>query len=505
MINAPERIDGASMKSYNFFLIGLWIVFVLSGCAHQSAASPEKAIDRVKVEYDEITDRQKSIWESLEQDSDQPVEIKPVMPAYNPLEDHIISFSMMDENLKMILFSLAKAISMNLVIDPSIDSETDKVTLNFNQVTAADALREIMDIYDIYYEVDDNMIRIKPFEEKIFKLNFLDTNVETSFDVGGDVLGSSNSATAGELSGKIKLTGKGAEKGNPYDVIDDMVRKIKSKEGQYSLNRLSGTLYVKDTPMAISAISRVVNHFKEMMGRQILIETRIIEVSLSDEFKYGIDWDAVYNKANNVKTLVSGTMQEGILTLAHSEDELSLESTIEAIRKFGDTKVISNPSIRTKHGQASIISVGTSITYKKTEKTTATGTGDNRQEDTTAEVSTLFDGLMLGVIPFIEEDNRITLQVNPIKSEVDRTSLELEGGTSQISLPKVNIKEMSTTITLNDREVVILGGLIDKNHVDIKKGVPILSSIPLIRYLFISNQKVVETRELVIIMSVTVI
>ncbi|RZB35397.1 MAG: hypothetical protein SRB2_03195 [Desulfobacteraceae bacterium Eth-SRB2] len=70
-----------------------------------------------------------------------------------------------------------------------------------------------------------------------------------------------------------------------------MVKQVISKGGKYSLNRLSGSLYVKDTPAEIRSISTLINHFKEMLSRQILIEARIVEVTLSDEYKYGIDWD----------------------------------------------------------------------------------------------------------------------------------------------------------------------------------------------------------------------
>jgi type II secretory pathway component GspD/PulD (secretin) len=120
------------------------------------------------------------------------------------------------------------------------------------------------------------------------------------------------------------------------------------------------------------------------------------------------------------------------------------------------------------------------------------------------EVSKVFDGLVLGVIPFIQNSGKITLLINPIKSDVDPESLELVPvGTQQVTLPVVNIKEVSTTITLNSGDAVILGGLIDSQDVVIDRGVPGLSSIPVLGYLFKDQFKREENRELVIILSVS--
>jgi MSHA type pilus biogenesis protein MshL len=267
---------------------------------------------------------------------------------------------------------------------------------------------------------------------------------------------------------------------------------------------LSGSLYVKDTPASICAISKVINHFKEMLSRQILIEARIIEVTLSDEYKYGIDWDILRGPeilTKDVKVNSASWVLGRGLILSGLHRDFTINATVDALNTFGDTKVISNPSIRSKHGKPAIISVGTSYTYKKSVEITSTSTTSEDRDTTEIEVSTVFDGLILGVISFIEEDGRITLLINPIKSDVDRASLQLEdtGGTQSISLPRVHI------IALNSGDVVILGGLIDKRRVVDNSGVPFFSAIPVLGYLFKNELETEETRELVIILSVTII
>lgn len=471
--------------------------------------SPDSLSKEISDESERLDKTQKELRDSLEKIPPRKIEIEPVMPAYDPLEDHIVSFSMVDEDFKWMLYSLSQAVGMNLIIDPDITKEKMLITLNFEKAPASVVLKEILNTFDLYYKIDQNVIRIKLFEERIFILNFLDTNISTSFDVGGDVLGAGETETATGLSGSFKLSGKGASKGNPYDMIEGVVKRVISKGGKYSLNRLSGSLYIKDTPAVIRSISKLINHFREMLSRQILIEARIIEVALSEGYKYGIDWSLLRKEAKTATKLTEASWALGTgLVISGVHRAFTIDAAIDALRTFGDTKIVSNPSIRCKHGQPAIISVGTSFTYKKSVKTTSTYEETTR-ETTEVEVSTVFDGLILGVIPFIEEDGRITILINPIKSDVDRASLEPESvgarADQSISLPRVSIKGISTTIGLNSGDVVILGGLIDKRNIVEKKGVPILSSIPLLGYLFRSEAKTEETRELVIILGVSLV
>lgn len=493
-------------------------IFLLIGCQHTpDKDAPEKSVDdtlreRVATESERLIEKSHARVASLEKKAPKTIELMPVKPDYDPLGDQIVSFSMADEDLSMVLYTIARSMGMNLIIDPSIDTNDKPITLNFEQVSASKVLNEVLGIYDLYYETDENIIRIKPMQEAMFKLNFLDTSVSSGFDVGGDVFGAGDSETATGLSGSFRLSGEGVKKGNPYDSLEDMIQRIKTGNGIYALNRLSGTLFIKDNPSVIKTASKIIHHFKTMLSKQILIETRIIEVALSDEFRYGIDWSVIQDKSQSktVYTNVSWSVGNG-LVISNNNANLAVNpmgEAIDALQTFGDTKVVSNPIIRSKHGKPSIISVGTSFSYKKSVETTTTG-GDNPVTETDVEVSTVFDGLILGVIPFIEESGKISLLINPIKSDVDRPSLELinigSGSGQSIALPQVNVKEISTTISLNDGDVIILGGLIDKNKVTQNSSVPILSSIPALGYLFKNDIETDETSEMVIILTVSVI
>ena len=489
------------------------LVWLITGCSHQQQLrearkrkdSPVAIQEKIVAEARELAGVNRYLRDALESSRTREIEVEPVMPAYDPLADRMVSFSMVDEDFKMVLYSLARSVGMNLIVDPAVKTEEKRLTINFDNVSAALVLREILDTFNLYYETEGNVLRVKPFQEKIFRLNFLDTSVDTEFLVGGDVLGETEGIEG--LTGSFKVTGKGSEKeqGNAYDVVEKVVQGILSSEGKYVLNRMAGTLYVKDRPESVRSISRVINHVREILSRQILIIARIIEVVLRDEFDYGIDWDVLWQESkitDSSEARVAWNVEEG-LRLEGVFGHLDISAAIKALETFGDINIVSNPSIRVKHAKPAIISVGTSISYIKSTSTTILD-GISRDLVADVEVSKVFDGLVLGVVPFIQDSGKISLLINPIKSDVDKESLVLvDVGTQQVTLPVVNIKEVSSTITLHSGDAIILGGLIDNRDVIIDRGVPGLGAIPVVGHLFKDQFIRNENRELVIILSVT--
>jgi len=294
------------------------LILFLAGCAagtpsvkNRDSRSAETFHKKIKVESEALAKANQARDKFVVRTTPEDIDVEPVIPFYDPLEDHIVSFSMVNENIQMVLYSLSKSVGINLIMDPSIKMEERLMTLNFEKVSAATVLREVLNTFDLYYETSNNVIRIKPFQERIFSLNFLDSRLNSTFDVGGDVLGVGESGMSGGLSGGFRMTGKAAGESNAYDWVEKMVKQVMSGGGKYSLNRMSGTLYVKDTPAAIRAISKLIHHFKDMLSRQILIEARIIEVGLLDEYKYGIDWSAIRDVEGSVTELTSAAWNVG--------------------------------------------------------------------------------------------------------------------------------------------------------------------------------------------------
>lgn len=469
---------------------------------------PEMAAEEIaRLNHD-----QNILQQTFEKRAPRQIDIKPIVPEYNPLDGHFVSMSLVDEELRIALFSLAKNVQMNLLIDPDIAMDSKRITVNFENAPASLILDKILKASGLSYTMEQNIIHVSGFQERFFKLNFLDASATASYSVGGDVLGGdSGDLNVGGLSGRFAIDGKGSKESNPYTLLEAMLAKIITPAGRFTLNSKTGTLYVRDTHNSIQAIARIISHLKEMMDRQILIEAQIVEVTLRDGFKFGIDWNHLRSALADSTKLVdslSWSLEAGlVLNRAAGIPTNQFNSVMDALSSYGNARVVSNPTIRVKHSQPALISVGTSFTYIKSATVTrSTGVIDG-SESTEIETSSVFDGLILGVIPFIEDNYRLTLQVNPIKSDVEEQSLAaVQFGTDlSVALPQVDVKELSTVIGLQTGDTIILGGLIDRVKSDVSRGIPLLQSIPFLGQLVRDDYRVSDNKELVIILKVNII
>ncbi len=488
------------------------VACLFNGCAYQKLESKKQSpsiSDQIKTISNTLTQQQKQREKTFNKPSEKSLP-KPFLPKYDPLEEHKVSFSMIKEPLETVLYLLADTVGMNLLLDSNLAAGQHLVTLNFQNVSAKTVLKALTQQFDLAYQLDENIIKISTQAEQFFALNFLDTNVEMGFDVGGDVLGGGGAENTSGLSGKITIKGKSAEKANPYVILEEMINSVKSDSGIVSINKLSGGLYIKDKPSVVRTVTKMLSHYKSMLSRQILIEARIIEVTLSKGFEYGIDWTMLRanSSANSIElSEIAWDLTNG-LVLNGFNGHFSLTSVINALETFGKVKIVSNPTIRAKHGNPSVISVGDSISYKRSVAVTTEITDGVVVKTTEVEVANIFDGLILGVIPFIEPHGKINLMINPVKSDVDTESIdnpEDVGDGLTISLPKVGIKEISTNISVNDGDIIVLGGLISSEDVKKDKDVPLLAKIPILGYAFKNDYSNEERKELVIILNVTII
>ncbi len=472
-----------------------------------------------------------------------PMSPMPVLPKYDRLTDIMVSLEMDKVDARQALRALAKQTNLNLLLDPTVLEEAPLITVSFQRVSAATVLREVLQLADLYGEIEENVLRVLPFQEVVIPLNFLETKVVSTFNSGGDVLGA-NSESKGSLSGEFSMKGT-SDSNNPYDPIEKALHAlISEKNGFFQLNRQTGTLFMRAKPSAIKSVTDLVHRYKEILSRQILIEARILEVTLSDQYQAGINWAllrsnvamtsgitqalgslaipqgavftdgvraAIPSLTLAVPTTAATTSAQGLSGAKAAGFGLALGGDkgmmfVDLLKQFGDVRTLSNPTIRARHAQPAMISVGQSVTYVKTRTRDADTVVNNavvpgRVTDTPA---TLFDGVMLGVVPFISSEGKITLSVHPIQSSLVAGTEEVKG-TDTISRPKVNLKEISTILELRDQDTVLLGGLIDKTGSKYRTGTPILSEIPILGRIFTHDQEMTAARELVIMMRVSIL
>ena len=488
-----------------------------------------------------------------------------VQPVYDPLENEIVSLHMFDANVGNLLWAMSDQLKMNLVMDPKVQAIEQRATLNLTNVTASEVFEHILNAFDLHGEVKGKTLYVSLMSEKVFDLDFLNTRMNVDISSGGNVFGqsqggggggsSSGGASGGgggsnALRSDFSLSGGMAEQTGVYEQLDKSLKSILGDQGQaktknerkdtdkpetvYALNSTTGTLFVRARPSEMKSIEKMINRYRSVIGRQVQIDAQLIDVLLDDGFEFGVDWnilrdnlagvigDAAIALGSAAGTLPGlgglpprsvtipgqtiGNNTGRAIGVGYATDTFSV--AVNMLRGFGNVKVLSNPTIRTRNGSPAMLSVGTNIRYISNTTTTVSNPGGGATTTSSnAETDALFSGIVVGVVPFIREDGTVELLVHPMQSDVDPNSLQLvdAGGGSRVTLPVTNFKGMTTTLNIKDGDTVLIGGLIDQQVGTTHSGVPGLSDIPLLGKLFDKSSDSHRSRELVMIIRVKVL
>ncbi|MEF3168315.1 MAG: hypothetical protein K6360_03135 [Deltaproteobacteria bacterium] len=457
---------------------------------------------------------------------------QPRFKTITPLDAKFVSITFVDENYKNILHALAHAAGANLMIGPEVDEMLgDKTTLTavYQERPVREVLDSVTKAMDISWSYSEGTIYIHGTSQRLFHLEFLGTVPQSRFTVGGDVLGGGGGRSSGgggggggegsenvltPLTGDFELSGQTTDAVTDiYTGIENAVKARLGEEGTFFLNRQTGTLLVRARPRILEEIATYLDALREKYRRQVLIEAKIIEVELSKGHELGIDWrrleltiskDALKD-TGALFTMTSNITESGFLYgLNLSQRYYDVGLMFKALEEYGTLKTLSNPRLKAMNGQSAVISVGQSVSYLRSLEQETTS-GDNlTTTDTNVEISSIFDGVLLGITPIIEADGTVNLHIVPIKSDlISLEEREFTGG-NRYTFPRVNLREASTVVRARPGEILMLGGLIQDKKKENRVGVPVLGSLPVIGPAFRHNVESSQRVELVIIFQIQV-
>ena len=439
----------------------------------------------------------------------------PVTEDLSPLKTRIVNISARGTPLRDVLHIIAEASALNLVMERGVDPDIP-MTLILKNISVGDALTAIFAAVDYFYVVKDNMLIIKAVDTKIFEIGHPAITQTYSVSVGGDILSGAASAVGG--SGGIRGTVTQSIQGDTTaldfwtameqsitSIIESQTPLDKGVQESAIVNRMTGTIFVTAGKRNLERVEQFITTVKKVISRQVMIETRIIEVQLTESMKFGIDWSLVADLSSsqitfgqNFSSAVSSTLPAFNINLTGGD----FTSVLRALQQQGEVRTLSNPKINIMNGQTALLSVGRAENFiSKVETTTTTGTNPV----TTFSITTgnVLSGIVLGIIPFINELGEISMTITPIISnlvKLKNVSVGTGGNRTEISLPTVDLRELSTTVKVRDGQLVIIGGLISETENLDENRVPGLSDIPLIGGLFKSKDKSKTKSELVVLL-----
>jgi MSHA biogenesis protein MshL len=278
-----------------------------------------------------------------------------------------------------------------------------------------------------------------------------------------------------------------------------------------------------------------------IVQRQVILEAKILEVTLNEGFQTGINWGAMLSPGNNSITAAnigggsvlvnesglsgisgqSGNLDPGNLTpIAGALSEafggvftLALElgdftAFIELLKTQGNVQVLSSPRVATMNNQKAIIKVGTDEFFVTDVTNTVSSTGlGNTNVFPSIGLTPFFSGIALDVTPQISEGGDVTLHVHPSISEVvDQQKTVTIGNTvQQLPLALSTVRESDSIVRARSGQVVVIGGLMQDLTDDRDASAPVLGDIPLLGNLFKHKKQRSVKSELVILLKPVVV
>ena len=259
---------------------------------------------------------------------------------------------------------------------------------------------------------------------------------------------------------------------NEIEAIKNMLSVIVPEEGRISIDNRLNEIIVKGTKEELANVETMIVGL-DKRAPQIMIEAKVVEITLEGEKELGIKWTSGG---------VEGQISIGELTLGGSFERFELiEATLKALQSDGKTNILSNPKVLTLDGKEARIETGQQIPLR-----TITADGEE-----TIEYKKV--GLTLTITPRVSSDGLVTMDVYPT---VNSLGTELVQG-----YPVINSREENVIIRANLGETVVIGGLITSKDIKTITKIPLLGDIPIFGKLFQFSHTKTEKTEIIILIT----
>ena len=283
------------------------------------------------------------------------------------------------------------------------------------------------------------------------------------------------------------------------DMKDKINENLTKGIGTMQLDERTNKIAVTDFEKKINDISNIVAAF-DTKTQQVLIESKILQITLDDKTQLGVDWDSVLQNLPKELSLqsafqiaASNAFVPGGQLIVGSLGGGNVNVMIQALKTVGDTNLLSSPRITALNNQEAKILIGTSQPYATNTVTQSTGTAT-----TGTNISFLDIGVKLYVTPTINKDGFITMKIRP---EVSSTNSNYTYGSPPTTIPIIQTTQAETSVTIKDGNTIIIGGLIKDERTEVVQKLPILGDLPLIKDAFRNTSIEIAKQELVIFLT----
>ena len=424
------------------------------------------------------------------------------------------------------------------------------ISLHLKDVTVFEALEAIREVYGYEYKVDGSRIYVQgvSLQTRIYQVNYLTGQRSgssslrvASSSIAGTTAGSTTPGAAPTPANISSSDGSRVSMTSSADFWSELSTSLISIVGHEKgrsvvISPMSGVIVVRALPDELRNVATYLKASQISIERQVILEAKIIEVSLTDSLQTGVNWASFTNDGSRFTSagqLASGstlnptvggaaTALTGNAISATPGSSLSAgsaapgslfglafqTSNFAALLNFlesqGSVHVLSSPRIATLNNQKAVLKVGTDEFFVTGITTTTTAVGTTATTTPSVTLQPFFSGISLDVTPRIDENNEIILHVHPSVGQVSTVNkilnLGVTTGTYILPLASSSVSETDSIVRAHDGQIVAIGGLMRQATIEEESGLPGLA-----KSIFGQTSKRTEKRELVILIKPTVV
>ncbi len=556
-------------------MLGLAALLMLAGCHSMSSIQSGAVRDSINTEMQRATDNRsrESAPDAVNRALVPPLTGQIDAPAGKGSEPRF-DLSVSNAPASQVFMAIVSGTRYSMLVNPEVSGS---ISVNLKDVTVMEALDTIRELYGYEYRVQGTRIFVQSLsmQSKVFKVNYLTAQRQGRSDtrvVSGSIT-SSTAGTAGAAGTTTPATGAGTTSQpaagssvsttNQMDFWGDISGAIKAIIGveggrNVVISPQSGVIVVRAMPRELREVENFLRASQLTIERQVMLEAKIVEVVLSEQFQAGINWGGftatgrhrlssggntsqfntqapglgsrqvgdittpynsdsgtfVPNTLGNVLAAplagavgrIAGGPLAGVLGLAFQTQSFS--ALISFLETQGSVHVLSSPRIATINNQKAVLKVGTDDFYVTNISTTTSSSGSSTTTSPTITVQPFFSGISLDVMPQIDEDDNIILHIRPSVSVVSERNKVINLGTLgtfQLPLASSSINETDSIVRVRDGNIVAIGGLMEYIQTDDGGKVPGAGDVPGLDALFRQGKKGLQKREIVVLLKPTVI
>ncbi|MET0982450.1 MAG: pilus (MSHA type) biogenesis protein MshL [Telluria sp.] len=497
------------------------------------------------------------------------------LPKARPALEERFNVSFNNVPAQQFFRSIVAGTRYNMLVHPEVSGS---ISANLKDVTLLETLEAVREMYGYDYRIDGTRITIRPLtmQTRMFHVNYLvgsrrgSSNLRvtsTSVANAGANNNGNQNGQSGQQNQNVPNNGNNGNSpganGTQADSTDvntmstndfwvDLKASIEaivgSKEGGRSvvLSPQSGVLVIRAMPDELRNVDMYLKATQLSVDRQVILEAKILEVELNDQFQSGINWASFssFNSshANRVATGIiapganlaplpfaggqpppisngNGLVASTGFSLSNAANAAgalfgfalqtnNFAALISLLEQQGSVHVLSSPRIAAVNNQKAVLKIGTDEFFVTGVTTTTSSSAAGNVVTPSVTLQPFFSGVVLDVTPQIDEKGNILLHVHPSVSQVTTITKGIDlGSAGSLTLPLAasSTSELDSIVRGRDGQVVAIGGLMRQASTDDTSQLPGAGRMPVLGALFRNKNKVNQKRELVVLIKPTIV